>query len=294
MINKFNKKILVTGATGHQGGAVLDSLIKDGWSVTALTRGKSRDAVLSLERKGADIIIGDLNDKEFLRKILKGFYGVFLVTTFIEDGTEAEIRRGKNLASAAKEAGVEHFIFSSVGSANLNTGIPHFDSKYEIEKYIKEIGLSATIFRPVSFTYNYETPEFRESVMNGLISTALPPESKIQLITLEDLGAFVCMAFDDPVQYIGKSIDLASDELTMTQIAFIFGRVIGRDVLYEQIPIEELEKKSMEYARMYRWMIANGYHADIIYLRGLNPKLMSFEDYLIRHGWESIAIRKAA
>src|SRR5208337_2251511 len=148
MIDKSDKVILVTGATGHQGGEAACSLLDSGWKVDAFTRGRSEKAMNTLTDMGARIVKGDMEDKKSLTNAMKGVYGVFLVTTFMdESGIAGEIKRGKMVADAAREAGVRHFIFSSVGAAERNTGIPAFESKREIELYIKNIGLKSTIFR---------------------------------------------------------------------------------------------------------------------------------------------------
>ncbi len=294
MINKKGKAILVTGATGHQGGAVVSSLIKSGWEVYALSRGHLEAPMRSLRERGARIVIGDMEDKAVLENAMKEMYGVFAVTSFMEKGIETEKIQGKNLAGAAKKSGVKHFIFSSVGSADRNTGIPYFESKREIELYIKALGLPATIFRPVTFMINYERPEMRDSILNGVFRTPNPPDKKIQLIALEDLGDFVSLAFENPGEYIGMEIDLAGDELTMTEITGAFSKVLGQNIRYEQIPLEEIRKQNEMMYLSARWGIESGHKADIGALRKLYPKLTKFEDWLHRHNWSKMRIIKAA
>ena len=191
MVNKENKIILVTGATGRQGGAVVRSLLQNGWKVDALTRGHSDKAALELRDLGARVVLGDLENRASLDNALKEIYGVFLVTTPLEGGIENEIKRGKRMTDAAKEACVKHFIFSSVGAADRNTGVPFFESKREIELYIKKSGLSCTIMRPVSFMINFEQPNMRTSINSGKLRSSYPENKKEQYLALEDLGAFV-------------------------------------------------------------------------------------------------------
>ncbi|MBK8495737.1 MAG: NmrA/HSCARG family protein [Chitinophagaceae bacterium] len=145
------KTIFVTGATGNQGGAVAASLLKNGFKVKVLTRNTDSAKAQHLKDQHAELIKGDLNDLNSFRNHLRDVYGVFSVQTF-KNGIETEIKQGKGLADLAKEYGVDHFLYSSVSGADLNTGVPHFDSKYKIEDHIKQLDLPYTIIRPVSFS----------------------------------------------------------------------------------------------------------------------------------------------
>jgi uncharacterized protein YbjT (DUF2867 family) len=127
-----DKKILVTGATGQQGGAVARHLLDRGFRVLALTRDPSKQAAWDLANRGAELVRGDLNDAASIAPLLEGVYGVFSVQNPAESGIDGEIRQGINLANAALEADVRHFVYSSVAGANLHTGIPFFDSKWTI------------------------------------------------------------------------------------------------------------------------------------------------------------------
>jgi uncharacterized protein YbjT (DUF2867 family) len=290
----LDKLILVTGATGHQGGAVVDCLLDKGWKVRAFTRGIDEKAVKSLKEKGADTVIGDMNDIGTIEKALEGVYGMFAVTTFFGDGPQFEVQRGKNMAMAAKKAGLKHFIFSSVSSADKKTGIPHFDSKREIELEIAGLGLPFTIFRPVAFMYNYDRPDTISSLNKGIFRGGTGPDKKQQLLSQEDLGAFVALAFEDPGRFLGKSVDLAGDELTMNEIAGVFGKIICKDVRYEQTPLDEIRKFSPEMAVMTEWMDKYGYDADIRTLREIRPEILDLEKWLILHNWHNMCKSGAA
>lgn len=277
--------ILVSGATGSQGGAVARSLQERGFGVQALTRDPEKPQARELASKGAEVVEGNLDDRASIDRALDGVYGVFSVQQFFEAGYEGEVRQGINLADAAKNAGVSHFVYSSVGSAHRNTGIPHFDSKWEVEEHVRYVGLPYTILRPVFFMDNWEG--MRDQILSGTLPQPLDPDKPLQQVAVEDIGAFTALAFEDPQKWVGREVDLAGDELTMPQVAETFGRVIGREVSYYQVPWDQFrEMMGEEMAGMYEWFNEVGYEADIPALRGEHRGIESLEGHLRTHGWE--------
>ena len=283
------KTILVTGATGHQGNAVARALASEGWRVRALVRDPLKPTARMLAIRGIELLKGDLRDRASIDKALTGVYGVFGVFTWAEKGVEGEIRQGKALANAAKAARIKHFVYSSAGGADRETGVPGFDSKGAIERHIRKIGLAATIFRPPFFMYNFEAPNLQKSIMAGAFTLALKPDRPVQMLAVEDLAAFVNLAFKKPEEYIGKAIDLAGDELTMTQTAEAFSRAIGMPVRFVEQPIKEVRRFNKDIARMFEWLNENRGHADIPALRSLHPGLLTLETWLRRAGWARAA-----
>jgi uncharacterized protein YbjT (DUF2867 family) len=289
-INKKRKTILVTGATGRQGGAVTRSLLAAGWKVKALVRDTKKTASRTIFRKGADLVMGDLDDRDSLDRALKDVYGVFSVQTWEGHGVAGEVRQGKNLAdAAAKNPEVKHFVYSSAAGATLKTGVPFFDSKATIEDHLRSTGLPSTIYRPVYFMSNFNSPEMHAAIMKGLMTMAINPDKSLQMFAVEDLGGFVRMAFERPDEYIGKAIDLAGDEMTMTQVAAAFSRLIGKTVRYFYQPIEEVRRFNADAAKMFEWLNVQGCHVDIAALIGLHPGLMSFETWLRKSRWAKSA-----
>ena len=142
-----SKTIFVTGATGNQGGAVVKSLLDKGFKVKALTRNSSSRAATGLQSIAAEVVQGDLNDTNSYKKFLQDVQGVFSVQAFI-NGTQKEIEQGIKLADLVKEYHIDHLVYSSVIGADLQTGIPHWESKYKIENHIRELGQPFTIIRP--------------------------------------------------------------------------------------------------------------------------------------------------
>lgn len=279
-----NPTILVTGATGNQGGAVARHLLQRGnFKVRAFVRDPNKPAAQALKQAGAELVEGDFSDRASLDRALQGVYGVFSIQVF-KDGIETEIRDGKAVADAAKAAGIEHFVYSSVGSAERNTGIPHFDSKFQVEEYIRSIGLPYTILRPVFFFYNYDM--MRSTIEQGMLPQPLSPDTKLQQLSEEDYGAMIAEVFERPTDFLNREIEVASVDMTMTEIAAAFSQVLGKTVNYQQIPFEAFEQQAGEEVTiMYRWFENVGYAADLAQLKREFSKLSDFESYLRDRGW---------
>ena len=288
MTNRSEHTILVSGATGQQGGAVTRHLLQRGFRVRALTRHPDQKAARNLADAGAEIAEGSFEDRTSLNRALDGTYGAYSVQNTWTAGVEGEVRQGKAFADAAKDAGVQHLVYSSVGGAERNTGIPHFDSKWEIEEHIRDIGLPATILRPVFFMNNWSG--FKEPIAGGQLPQPLSPDTPLQQIAASDIGAFAAIAFANPDDWKGRARELAGDELTMTETAEVFSRVLGREVEHVQVPWGVFEEQAgEEMTTMYRWFEAQGYDADIDALRTEYPALQRLDPFLHEHGWEELA-----
>ena len=277
--------IVVSGATGQQGGAVARHLLAEGWPVRALSRDPSGDKAQALARSGAEVVAADLDDPSTLEGALSGVHGVFSIQTPWTRGIEGEIEQGVALAQAAKAAGTAHFVYSSVGGAHRDTGVPHFDSKWRIEERIAELGLRATILRPAFFMENFFMPDTRTGVEAGTLSLGMAPEKPLQMIAVDDIGALTALAFARGEEFVGRAIDISGDELTGPQMAEAFAKVMRRPVAYDQTPIEQIRAFSDDFAKMFEWFNARGYEADIGALRKLHPGLKSFETWLSEAGW---------
>jgi uncharacterized protein YbjT (DUF2867 family) len=278
------QKILVTGATGNQGGAVARHLLqRRQFIVRAFVRDKNKLAAQTLKQSGAEIVEGNLNDRASIDRALEGISGVFSVQA-LTDGQEVEIRQGKALAAAAKAMGIKHFVYSSVGGAERKTGIPHFDSKFQIEEYVRAIGLPYTIMRPVFFFFNYNM--MRPMIENGTLLQPLCPNTKLQQLSEEDYGIMVAEVFERTSDFLNREKQVASVNMTMTEIAASFSRVMGKTVSYQQIPFEVFEQQAgKELTTMYRWFERVGYDADSAELKRDFPEPTDFESYLRDQGW---------
>src|SRR6266540_4639121 len=221
-----DKIIAVNGATGQQGGAVARKLLADGWKVRALTRDVNKPAAQELAKAGAELVAGDMDSRFELDAAFSGAYGVFSVQNFWlpNVGFEGEIQQGKNVADAAKAAGVQQLVYSSVGAAHRGMGQKHFESKWIIEQYIQSLDIPYTIFRPAAFYENFNWD--RANILNGTFNAlGLRPEKERQLIAVEDIAVFVALAFADPEAYLGRPLELAGDALTESQTAQTFAKV---------------------------------------------------------------------
>ena len=285
-----NKLILVTGATGHQGGAVLRHLRERGFSCRALTRDPSKPEARQLVGHGIEVAQGDLEDQASLTRALDGVDGVFAVQTPYESGVEAEIRQGANLIDSAKRQRINHFVYSSVASADERTGIPHFDSKFRIEERLRGTGMRFTVVRPVFFMDNWFG--MRSAIEAGELALPFTAETRLQTIAVDDIGGIVVAAFEHPGKWQNRDFDIAGDELSMADLARALTRAAGREVQYRQVPWEEFEKQSgSETAIMYRWFQDKGYHVDIDTVRREYPNLTSFDRWL-NSNWHT-AVRTA-
>lgn len=289
--------VLVTGATGLQGGATARHLLAAGHAVRALVRDPETPKARALARAGAELVSGDMRDRESLRTAVRGVQGVFSVQptegypgTAPDFTTADEVRLGLNVADAAEDAGVGHIVYASVGGVDRSPGIRRWESKWQIERHIAALALPATILRPVRFMENQSHPSL--GVRDGVLTDVLRPDTPLQLIAADDIGAFAALAFADPDRYIGRALELAGDELTMTQIVAAISRATGRAVTYRAIPREALIGGDPDGIAGYEFgNDRGGWRADIPMLGRLHPNLMDFDTWLTEHGVRQFTAR---
>jgi uncharacterized protein YbjT (DUF2867 family) len=289
-----DKTVLVTGATGRQGGAVIRRMLRNEWKLRALTRNPNAPDAQKLTRQGAEVVQGDLEDPASLERAAGGVYGVYSVQDFWSVGAKREVRQGKNLAEAAKKAGVEHFVYSSVGGAERNSGIDHWESKWEIEKHIRKLGLPATILRPTAFMENYYIDQVEIGILKGKLMDPIRADKPYQTIASEDIGAFAALAFERPKDFIGLELEIAGSELTNPEAAQVFSRVLGKPVKFRKLPMPMVRLVlGKEFYQMFRWFNEAGFKADIAGLRRRYPEvhLKNLEEWLRSEGWHKRARR---
>ncbi len=288
-MEKKEKTILVTGVTGQQGGAVARHLLKEGWKVRGLTRHPQSTEALELKSAGIDLFEGDFEDINSLDRACKDVYGVFSIQQPLEYGVESEVKQGKAVVDAALRANVKHLVYSSYAGAEDQPGVPFIDSKLEIEHYIRKSGMNWTIFRPVFFMEYFLMPEIRQQLQNGHLRMALDSEMLLQLISVEDIGALVTLAFDNPDLYAGKALEIAGDEITGNQIADIFSKVTGKAISFEQVEVDEVRTKGADFAMLFDWLNRKGFSVDIPAVKKLYPEINSFKTWVQNYSWPQAA-----
>jgi uncharacterized protein YbjT (DUF2867 family) len=280
--------VVVTGGTGKQGGAVVKSLLERGYEVRAVTRNTGSAKAKELANAGVTLVRASLEDTAALTKALQGATSLFAMTTPLEGGTQGETRQGISAADAAKAAGA-HLVFTSAGSANRRTGIPHFDSKYEVEEHIAKIGVRATVLAPVYFMENLHFG--KEQLAKGVYATPLPPTRQLAQVAVADIGAVAVRLLEDPGRFAGKRFDLGSDELTGNDVLAILSRVTGRPFTYFQVPLDVIRQRMGEDgARMYEWFDRVGFTFDRAALRREFPDVAfhDFESWAKAQDWKTL------
>jgi len=279
--------ILVTGATGQQGGAVARELLTHGHKVRAMTRKPSGGDAKALAALGAEIVQGDLDDAPSLQRAVQGVWGLFAVQNTWEAGVAREETQGKQVAEIAKKAGIQHYVYSSVGSADRRTGIPHFDNKWRVEETVRGLGLpSHTIVRPVFFMENFLSPWFKPGIDQGKLMIGVKPTTVLQMIAVGDIGTYGRLAFERHAELNGRAVEIAGAAHTMPDTARILGEAAGRTIRFAQVPIEEVRKFSEDFAVMLEWFDRVGYSADIpANAKAFGIRPTTLEEWATRQNW---------
>lgn len=288
--------IVVTGATGQQGSAVISHLPRQ-FHVKAVTRDPNKPEAKALAAQGVEVVAADLLDRSSLERAFAGAHGVFAVTNFWDGmasgkplGAEGEVKQGQNLVDAAKAAKVRHFVFSSSGqSFAYPSPVPHARSKQEVERYLLDAKLPATVLRPAFFMENYNSPmmDFGQKARAGTIELPIRAHQRLQMVSTTDIGHFAALAFERPEAFIGAAFDLAGDALTPGEVAAVFSRVTGKSVksVADEKAIPAIKQYSAEFGLMWEAFDTLGGDAFIPGLRALHPALENLETFLRRTGW---------
>ncbi|KAI5477052.1 NmrA family protein [Pseudohyphozyma bogoriensis] len=279
--------VLITGASGRQGGAVIDALLDGGHPkvlVRALVRSSSLDTPASkaLASRGVELVPGDFSDETSLRKGLTGVSSLFLLTTRQPSGPTAEVDNSKTLISLAHSSGVSHIVYSSVDGADEGTGVPHFEDKFAVEKFLKASGGSWTILRPSAFFENFPgRNSFKSSMMLGLFDMPLRGR-RYPFVAVKDIGWFAARALEDPTAYSGRTIAIASEQLSMPAAQAAYGRTSGSSASKAWLPSILIRALPENERKMMQWMQTHDGEGriDIDALRREHPGLLTFEKWL--------------
>ncbi len=279
----MGKIILVIGATGHQGGAVANALLRTDFSVRAMVRNLGSDEAQALKKRGVEVALGDLDDYDSLIHSMKGAYGAFSMLNFMDAGVQKEEDRGKRVADAAKEAVLQHFIYSSVGGAERNTGIPHFESKWHVEQHIRELEVPCSIARPTTFMTNLieSSASMRFGAFSMMRSEKMKP---LQMIAVQDIGKWVAHMFINCERFLGKAVEIAGDEVDFTKMMAAYKKVYGKTPMDIQppqpTPAPPSTFASGDFEKMINWINTYGYKADLEMNRREIPDLLTYEQFI--------------
>lgn len=296
----MDKKIIVVcGATGKQGGAVIESLLKrQQWNVVALSRNPDGPRATAVKDKSIKVVQADLQDKASLVKAFKNAYGVFGVTQpFSPDYKkcypEAEIEQGHNIIDACLETGVEHLVITSVVHLNMkHTVVTHVDSKIAVENYLKQSKLAHTLLRLASFMDNIGADFF--PVKKGYVRGLTDKDVKVIYIASKDIGEFAAIAFEKSDKYLNRDLDLIADFISGEELARTIGKIRkGEYFKYKSAPKFLLKIFAKEFYEM-RLLFENWgrppypeeFSNAIKKCKEIHPEIMTVEKYLLSQGYD--------
>lgn len=293
-------RILVTGATGAQGGATVDALIEQGFQVRALVRDETSDAAKTLARRGASLVTGDFDDCSSLDAAVAGMDGVFSVQLPpTADDPDREVRTGRHLVEAAKSASVSSFVHTSVARADEHLSFVgwqenrwsrgYWESKAVMNDLVRAAAFPHwTILKPAFMMDNFVQPKVKGMfplLSSGVLETAMAENVRLDLIAAEDIGWFAAAAFADPARFDREEIPLAAEALTMTEVAGTISRVSGRTVTARSLSADEMVQRGANpgLVSSQEWANVEGYRVDIASLKYWAVPLLSFEIWLRKH-----------
>ena len=284
------KQILVTGATGQQGGALARVLLRRGHHVCALTRKPEGPRARELKQAGADVVAGDLGDRASVERAAHGMDVVYVVATPYEQGTAAETRFAKNAMDAAQAARVPYIVYSSVSDADRRTGIPHFDSKALVEEHLRGLRTDYSIVAPVFFMENLLAPWAAAGFPNGVLATGVRADRKLQMISLAEIAEFTTLAVERPDVFRGRRINIASDDLTPVEAARIIAEHAKAKLSYVTVPLDQVRQQSEDSASMYDWFNRVGYSVDVPALKREYPAVRwtTFREWAAQQNWSKL------
>jgi uncharacterized protein YbjT (DUF2867 family) len=276
--------IVVTGATGLQGGAVTRHLLKHGWHVRALTRNTASKPAQALEALGAELVRGTMDDPASLRPIVAGAYGVYSVQNPFIGGPEAEVRQGKHIAEVAKDSGVQHLVYGSAGTGREGTGVPSWETKLRVESHMKALALPLTILRPMAFMELMTHKKFFPAMAVWCVMPKLMGEARpIGWLCVDDLATIAARAFAEPQWFIGKELSLVSDVQTLTECRALYQEVMGTRPPQFPMPswlFERFGFVGRDLTTMWRWLRTGAIDLDTAPTRMILPEARTVQSWL--------------
>ena len=256
-MNEKNQ-VLVFGATGNVGGVAAQELLQRGWRVRAATRDPRSAKASALTALGAEVVQADMEDRASLEPAFEGMKRVFSVQNWVTSGVDGEIRQGKLVADVAKETGVAHLVFGSAGIGEAGTGVPHFECKVELERYMRDkLGLPTTSVRPGPFMELMTKKEFFPPMVAwGAMPKVIGWNTPIPWTAVADIGTAIANVFEDPDNWIGRDINLVSDQETLRGCQSVYKATRGKKPFGLPVPLLLFNKMvGSEFEVMWRWMV---------------------------------------
>lgn len=250
---------LVLGATGGQGGAVVDALRAHNVAIRALVRRPDSDRARALAAGGVEVVPGDLDDRSALRAAMDGAAAAFAVTTPFEAGADAEEEQGRAIITAAVDARLPHLVFSSVAGADAGTGVPHFESKGVIEAELRASGLHHSVVAPTYFFDN--ALGGGDDLLAGVLRLPIAADHPLQQLDRSDLGAVAAIALTEPDRLAGRRLEIAGDAPTPERMAGDLSQVLGREVRHVENNLADIGNPDMR--AMWTFLAGAGYQADL-------------------------------
>ena len=295
-MTKSSGAILVIGATGAQGGATARHLLAAGRTVRFLTRDPDSLAARALIELNAQGVRGDLDDRESLENAMEGVHAVFsvLLPGFIR--SDSERLQGFALINAARNAGVRQFVHTSVAQAGNHLTFPgwneerwnqkYWTDKWDVEEAVRSAGFESwTVLQPAFMMDNLVEP--KASMMfphlrDGLLLSALLPDTRLDWIAADDVGALAASALSDAQRWHGETVPLASEKLTMSEVGDLLSLVLGTQIRVSHVSPDEARAKGIApgWVNAQEWINALGYRVDIVSLSQRGIQLTSMRDWI--------------
>jgi uncharacterized protein YbjT (DUF2867 family) len=276
--------IVVTGATGRQGGAVARHLVATGWRVRGVTRSPISTAARALAALGVEVVGADMADADAMRKACSGSYGVFSVQNPMISGEDGELTQGRNVVDAAVDAGVSHLVYGSAGPGTPGTGVAAWDVKLEVAQYARSRGVPLTVLRPMAFMELMIDKDLYPAVAAWyLMPKLVGDEQPLPWLSSYDLGAIAARAFAYPTLYVGSDLALAAEIRSLAECRAVWHRVTGRKPRRFPMPVWLFERfVGPDLTRMWRWLATHEVAVDLTDTRAHHPGLATVEVFVRR------------
>jgi uncharacterized protein YbjT (DUF2867 family) len=278
-------KIVVCGATGRQGGAVVRHLLRDGWKVVGLTRDAHTAKAAALATAGADVVQADMAEPASLAGPFSGAHGVFSVQNPMLSGFAAEVQQGKAVADAARAAGVQHLVYGAAGIGQ-RTGVPSWDTKVEVETYLRDLDLPVTVLRPNAFMELMSDKAYYPPVAIWHVMVKLMGGGRnVPWLAVDDVGAIAARVFADRERFIGRQIQLASDVTSLDETRALWSDVFGKPPSRFPLPVWLFERVAGHAGKdlpvMWRWLRTHEIPEDTAPTREIHPRAMSLRGWML-------------